>query len=77
MIYRGESADNDFRTFPSTRVKVGDSTLVNLAASYQVTDNMELFGRAENLFDEDYREVFGYHSTPLSLFVGMRIKLSE
>jgi len=77
LIYKGESDDSDFRTFPSTRVSVGDSTLVNLSTSYQLTDNIELFSRAENLLDEDYRDVFGYRSTPLSIFGGVRIKLSE
>ncbi len=77
LIYRGASQDSDFRTFPATSVTLGDSTVVNLAASYQLTDNIELFGRGENLLNEDYREVFGYRSAPVSVFAGVRIKLSE
>ena len=54
-----------------------DYTLVNLAASYQLSDAIEIFGRAENLFDADYQEVRGFNAAPLSLYAGVRIKLSE
>lgn len=37
---------------------VGGYAVVNLRASYNVTDNIEIFGRVTNLFDEDY-ESFG------------------
>ena len=37
---------------------VGGYAVVNLRASYHVTDNIQIFGRVTNLFDEDY-ESFG------------------
>ena len=37
---------------------VGGYAVVNLRASYNVTDNIQIFGRVTNLFDEDY-ESFG------------------
>ena len=37
---------------------VGGYAVVNLRASYQVTNNIQVFGRVTNLFDEDY-ESFG------------------
>ena len=37
---------------------VGGYAVVNLRASYNVTDNIQVFGRVTNLFDEDY-ESFG------------------
>ena len=37
---------------------VGGYAVVNLRANYQVNDNIQIFGRVTNLFDEDY-ESFG------------------
>lgn len=48
-------------------------TLVNLATSYQVADNLKLFGRIDNLFDKDYEEVTGYGTAGLSAYAGIRL----
>ena len=53
-------------------VMLDDFTLVNLAASYKVTKRIELFGRIDNLFDTDYEEVPGYHTTGIGFFAGLR-----
>ena len=36
--------------------------LVNVAANYKVTDQVSIYGRIENLLDENYEEVFGRSS---------------
>ncbi len=46
--------------------------LVNLAAAYKVTERIEVFGRVDNLFDEDYEEVPGYQTTGIGVFAGVR-----
>ena len=46
--------------------------LVNLAAAYRVTRRVELFGRIDNLLDEDYEEVPGYRTTGIRVFAGIR-----
>lgn len=48
-------------------------TLVNLAASYQVCKNVKVFGRIENLFDEEYEEVGGYGTADLSAYAGVKL----
>ena len=48
-------------------------TLVNLAASYQATDHLKIFGRIDNLFDKDYEEVAGYGTAGLSAYAGIRL----
>ncbi len=53
-------------------VMLDDFTLVNLAAAYKVTERIELFGRVDNLFDTDYEEVPGYHTTGIGFFAGIR-----
>ena len=55
--------------------EIEDYTVTNLTGSYQLTDDVRLFGRVENLFDEDYEEVFGYGTIPASVFAGVEIRL--
>ncbi|MBU1375662.1 MAG: TonB-dependent receptor [Alphaproteobacteria bacterium] len=49
-------------------------TLVNLAASYDLSEHVEVFGRVENLTDEDYYEVFAFPTQGRTATVGARIK---
>ena len=46
--------------------------LVNLAAAYSITRQIEFFGRIDNLLDEDYEEVPGYRTTGIGVFAGIR-----
>lgn len=75
VIYVGSRCDNvyDPATYAVTRVKMDDYTLVNLAAAYAVTPNIQLFGRADNLFDENYEEVTGYGTAGISAFGGVKV----
>lgn len=45
---------------------------VDLTASYRVSDQFELFGRVNNLFDADYQQVLGYGTPGTSVFAGIR-----
>lgn len=58
-----------------SRGTVDGWTRVNLRASYDLFDGVELFGRIENLFDEDYQEVFGFGTPGISGFGGVRVRL--
>ncbi|MCK6439541.1 MAG: TonB-dependent receptor [Planctomycetes bacterium] len=69
--YTSERDDNDFSTFPATRVELDAHTLVNLAGSYQIADFIRIFGRLENLTDEDYADVFGFATPGLSFYGGL------
>ncbi len=40
-------------------------TLVNLGGDFKLTDNVQLYGRMENLLNERYEEVFSYRSADL------------
>ncbi|MBI1371917.1 MAG: TonB-dependent receptor [Phycisphaera sp.] len=52
---------------------VGEAyTVVNLAGSVKVHDNVELFGRVENLFDKDYQDTVGFNMPGVSAFGGVR-----
>lgn len=69
--YVGEQDDLDFGSFPSERVTLDSYTLVSLRGSYQVNETLRLFGRVENLLDEDYQDVFGYATTGIGVFAGV------
>jgi vitamin B12 transporter len=58
----GERADSYFdnTTFTSTRVRVPGYTKLDLALRWQATKHFELYGRVENLLDENYEEVYGF-----------------
>ena len=49
-------------------------TLVNLDASFDVNDHVQVFGRIENLTQENYSEVFAFPTQPRTATVGARVK---
>lgn len=73
LIYVGDREDIDFSS--SKRIILKNYSLVNLAGSYKLLDLVEIFGRAENLFDTDYEEVFGYGTAGLSAYGGIKLTL--
>jgi len=73
LVYVGKRDDNDYSTWPATRVELDDYVLANLAASYDITRNIQVFGRVENFLDEDYKEVKGFGTPELSAFAGCKL----
>jgi vitamin B12 transporter len=73
VIYVGKRDDLDFSISPSRRVKLNQYTLVNLAVSYDITKNFQLFGRVENLLDKEYEEAKSFGIPGLSFFGGMKL----
>ena len=65
--YNGDEASTDGTTLDGW-------TRVDLTGSYKLTDRVELYGRIENLFDEDYQQVLGYGTPGLSGSVGIRLR---
>ena len=67
--YVGETFNNDANT-----VKVDAYTLVDLRASYPINDTLEVYGRIENAFDEDYQTVLNYGAPGRGVFGGVRVR---
>lgn len=63
----GDSFDNLANTN-----RLDSFILASLRASYPLTDNLEIFGRIENLFDAEYETVRGYGSLGRNAFAGVR-----
>jgi vitamin B12 transporter len=79
-IYNGNMLDNAFDAgppFDSYSVVLDEYWLVNVAASYELSPGLELYGRIENLLDENYQQVFGYETAGIAAYAGMRFSVSE
>jgi vitamin B12 transporter len=67
--------------FVAERVKNPAYLKVDLALSYSVIKNwglirtLELFGRVENLLDDDYEEAFGFVAPGIAGFAGVKLAL--
>ena len=55
------------------RVSLQEYALVNLNAEYRITPKITLFGRVENLADEDYEEVFSFATPGRAVYGGVRV----
>ena len=74
VLYTGNRDDTTFDplTFAPARVPLEAYTLVNLKGSYRINDYLEVFGRIDNLFDEQYEDVFGYGGAEQGFFAGLK-----
>lgn len=80
-IYNGEMDDIARRVtgfsfgFPilvPERTSLDSYWLVNVAASYKLKPGLELFGRVENAFNEQYQEVYGFQTAGAAAYAGLR-----
>jgi len=70
--YAGDVTDDDFATFPATRVTLDGFTTFALAGDWRLNEQIELYGRVENATDETYEQVVGYRGPERGAFVGLR-----
>jgi vitamin B12 transporter len=66
------SRDSMDEVFGVGRIPLDDYQVLDFSASYDLSDIVELYLRAENLTDEDYQEVAGFNSAPRAAWVGAR-----
>jgi vitamin B12 transporter len=48
-------------------------TVVNIAATYDICDYFQVYGRIDNLFDEYYEEAWSYATPGLSAYAGIKV----
>ena len=72
--YNGAQKDTQFLPdFPfSTAVTLPAFTLVNMGADWRWNEQIQVFGRVENLFDQQYEELFSYRAAGRAFYVGIR-----
>ncbi len=67
LRYNGEEQNTNGTTLDSW-------TRVDVTGSYDLNESVELFGRIENLFDEEYQQILGYGTPDLSGYLGIRLR---
>ncbi len=67
-----DSADSDFQTF--SRTSLDGYELASVRASYPVSEQIEVFGRVENLFDTQYETVSGFGTYGRNAHIGVRAR---
>lgn len=53
--------------------KTSPYRLVNFAANYKINENVTVFGRIDNLFDERYQDPIGFERPDFGIFGGIRL----
>ena len=73
LQYNGDQDDYEFDAFwnPS-RVTLSSYTLANVAISHDYSDRVQVFGRIENLLDDEYEEVVTYGTEDLAAMIGIK-----
>jgi vitamin B12 transporter len=72
--YNGETLDSNFTGIGPANITLDEYTLVNLAADFNLDQRTQLYGRIENLLDEDYEEVFTFRAPGRAAYAGVRLK---
>ena len=71
--HTGDILDTDFSTF--TPVILDSFTLLDVSARYQLSNRVGVYARVENLLDDDYQEVFGFNTSGIAAFAGIKVTL--
>ena len=66
VTYTGKKLDNG-------GIVLDDYFLAEMRAAFRLTGNVELYGRVENLFDQNYQEIFGFGAPGIAAFFGFRL----
>ena len=72
-LYVGDRKDRRGWGATAQRVLLKHYHKIDLSARYIVNEYLEVFGRIENLLDEDYQEVDGYGSPGISFYGGGKV----
>jgi vitamin B12 transporter len=72
LVFVGSFIDGN-RDFSIPRLTAPGYTLVNLAASYEVGENLSAFGRIDNLFKVRYQNPTGFLAPGLGAYAGFRM----
>lgn len=74
LNYTGSQLDVFFSpaTFIQELVKIDAFTVIDMAASWKLTQSLDLTGRVSNLLDEEYEEVLGFVRPGRAVYAGLR-----
>ena len=74
--HQSSQLDNFFSpsTFETEKVRLDGFTTMSFNVSWQFTDKTRGYLRADNAFDEDYQEVYGYARPGAGFYIGVKHK---
>jgi vitamin B12 transporter len=64
-----DSVDEQF----GSRVDLDDFEVLDISASYRISENISLYARLENALDETYQEVLDFISPDRASYIGIRL----
>jgi vitamin B12 transporter len=71
--YNGSTLDINYTiVVPTHFVRLDSYTLVNLGGDFRITNKVQVYARVENLFDEQYEEVFTFRAPGRAEYAGVR-----
>jgi len=72
--YNGKQLDVFFSpvTFTLDRVVIPSFTVVDIAASWRLTESLDLTARVSNFMDEEYEEILGFVRPGRAVYAGLR-----
>jgi vitamin B12 transporter len=65
-----------FSDFSTGTVDLHGFVLLNVAASFKIHENVELFGRIDNVLNQKYQEVFSFGTPGIAAFGGLRLRFA-
>ncbi len=65
-----------FSDFSTGTVDLHGFVLLNVAASFKIHRNVELYGRVENVLNQKYQEVFSFGTPGIAAFGGLRVRFA-
>ena len=68
---------NDGLSFTASRVQLAGYWTLQLAASYKIQPNIEVYGRIENALGARYQEVYGYNTAGFGAYAGVKVKFDD
>ena len=75
LLYVDSRSDRyfDSTTFMTVDVKTDSYITLDLAANFDLTETVALFGRLVNVTDEEYEEVYGYGTSGRAVYGGAKV----
>ena len=73
VLMVGQKADSAYISGESVPLTIGSYALLNLAGSYDVHKNVQLFARIDNVLNKQYEEVYGYGTSGVAGYGGVKL----
>jgi len=73
FIHIGQRDDKDFSAWPYPQITLPSYTLLNAAFSFDLSSNIQVFARLDNLFNQEYEDILGYGTPGFSFFGGVKL----